>query len=81
MPDITMCTGGNCPLKESCYRYRAVPNKLLQSFMDPPYTQMKIQSDPEFYTSCSSYIEIEPKHRLRKKFDDTDILETSPSTA
>jgi hypothetical protein len=23
MPDITMCSGKNCPLRESCYRYTA----------------------------------------------------------
>lgn len=31
MPDITMCTG-NCPVKENCYRYMAVPNRYGQSY-------------------------------------------------
>lgn len=36
--DITMCTGGDCPLKEQCYRFKAVPNKFRQSmFMTIPY--------------------------------------------
>jgi hypothetical protein len=26
MADVTMCTNGECPLKESCYRFRAVPS-------------------------------------------------------
>lgn len=38
MPDITMCSGDNCPLKEKCYRYTANPNDLRQSyFMESPY--------------------------------------------
>ena len=32
MPDITMCKGTNCPLKEKCYRYTAKPNKYWQSW-------------------------------------------------
>jgi hypothetical protein len=31
-PDITMCQGTNCPLKDSCYRYKAKPNKIWQSW-------------------------------------------------
>ena len=26
MPDISMCRNEDCPKKEECYRYRAVPN-------------------------------------------------------
>lgn len=37
MPDITMCSGQDCPLKEKCYRYKATPSKYQQSyFSDPP---------------------------------------------
>lgn len=37
MPDITMCSGEGCPLKESCYRYTAKPSEYWQSyFIDPP---------------------------------------------
>lgn len=36
MPDITMCTGGACPVKKYCYRYTAKP-KQVQSFMFPPF--------------------------------------------
>ena len=31
MPDICMCTG-NCPVKENCYRYMAIPNPYGQTF-------------------------------------------------
>jgi len=38
MPDITMCRGDDCPLKEQCYRYKAKPDEYLQSyFVTPPY--------------------------------------------
>ena len=28
MPDITMCSSKNCPMRGSCYRSRAKPDKL-----------------------------------------------------
>ena len=38
MPDITMCSGIDCPLKENCYRYTAQPSKYRQSFFsEVPY--------------------------------------------
>lgn len=38
MPDISMCPGGYCMLKETCYRYKATPCQYRQSyFVDPPY--------------------------------------------
>ncbi len=36
MPDISMCHGTNCPLKETCYRYKAKPNERWQSYIQPP---------------------------------------------
>lgn len=36
MADITVCTGKNCPLRESCHRYTA-PHGLYQSFIEAPY--------------------------------------------
>jgi hypothetical protein len=32
MPDITMCNNKHCTLKEQCYRYKAKPNKLRQTY-------------------------------------------------
>lgn len=38
MPDITMCNGHECPLKEKCYRYTAPPTPHWQAyFCDSPY--------------------------------------------
>jgi len=37
MPDITMCNDESCPMRMECYRYRAIPSKMLQSyFIDSP---------------------------------------------
>ncbi len=37
-----MCYGGECPIKEKCYRYRAKPDKYMQSyFVSPPYLNNK----------------------------------------
>ena len=37
MPDITMCSGEGCPVKEFCYRFTAKPNEYRQSyFVEPP---------------------------------------------
>lgn len=38
MPDISMCKGTGCPFKNNCYRFKAKPDKLFQSyFVTPPY--------------------------------------------
>ena len=38
MPDITMCRGNDCELKDNCYRHKAEPSEFRQSwFMKPPY--------------------------------------------
>ena len=36
MPDITMCKGDQCPLKETCYRYKAKPSMYQSYFVDIP---------------------------------------------
>jgi hypothetical protein len=37
MPDITMCSGKNCPLAKTCYRAQAKADKYQSYFMTPPY--------------------------------------------
>jgi hypothetical protein len=38
MPDITLCSGLNCPLKDTCYRYTAKADEYWQSYFEvPPY--------------------------------------------
>ena len=53
MPDITMCTNGECSLKESCYRFRAIPSPW-QSFSHFPGGE-----------SCDHYILVVPNDRIR----------------
>lgn len=37
MPDITMCSGKGCSLKDSCWRHNATPTPDRQSFfLSPP---------------------------------------------
>lgn len=48
MSDITMCEGGSCPLKESCYRFRAPVNEHYQSW----YTEIPYDIIDE---SCNQY--------------------------
>ena len=36
MPDISMCKGTNCPLKETCYRHKATPSDWQSYFTEPP---------------------------------------------
>ena len=37
IPDITMCSSGNCEMREKCYRVRAKPGKY-QSWSNFEYT-------------------------------------------
>jgi hypothetical protein len=42
MADITLCKGGECPLKETCRRYTTPPNPERQwMFMTIPYDEGK----------------------------------------
>ena len=34
MADISKCSGHNCPLKATCYRYTATPNEHWQAYAD-----------------------------------------------
>jgi hypothetical protein len=37
MPDISMCKGEDCPLKETCYRYTAESSDYQAYFTEVPY--------------------------------------------
>ena len=36
MPDITMCSGERCPLKQICYRHTATPSEHQSYFAQSP---------------------------------------------
>jgi len=54
MPDIAMCANTECPLRNHCYRFRAVPSEY-QSYM---------AFAPDADGVCKSYIEIHYGDRL-----------------
>ena len=39
MADITMCSGHNCPKKETCHRYTANKSYWQSYFMEVPYNK------------------------------------------
>ena len=46
MPDICMCSGRDCPLSNTCYRFLATPTPIMQSFFGkPPYDKEKKECD------------------------------------
>lgn len=56
MPDISMCKGGGCELKELCYRYTAQPNPYRQTFFGcPPYQKKMGGSACEYYWPNRKY--------------------------
>jgi hypothetical protein len=61
MPDITMCSGIECPLKETCYRYLAKPSFYQSYFFTAPY-------DKE-YESCGHYWEDKKSSKPSEKVD------------
>lgn len=56
MPDITCCTGGKCPKKEECYRFRAVPSERQSYFVEPPW---------ERWHRCDFFWKVEAGDRLQ----------------
>jgi hypothetical protein len=53
MPDITMCQGGACPIRRSCYRHTARPSKYRQSYFAAPPFQV---DDATTVVTCEHYV-------------------------
>lgn len=53
MPDTTMCVGGECPLKQTCHRFKAPVAPKQAFFSEPPY-------EPE-HRECLFYVKVMPK--------------------
>lgn len=50
MPDITLCHGFECPVKEKCKRFSAKPDEHWQAyFLDPPYDKTDTSFKCDFY--------------------------------
>ena len=50
MPDISMCQGGDCPMKEKCYRFTATPTPGRQAYISVPY-----KTDDDGNVTCDFY--------------------------
>lgn len=59
MPDITMCFGDNCPIKETCYRFTATPSKWRQSY----FVETPIKDD----NTCEHFMKIWDKTKQKEK--------------
>jgi len=57
MADITMCKGDYCELRETCYRYEAVPTPLWQSYFT--------KSPNSTSYDCKYYWGIKPTEQTR----------------
>ena len=56
MADITMCNGGNCNLKFTCYRYKATPNEFRQSyFIEVPFKNNECNEYLEYCEKCHQF--------------------------
>ena len=45
MPDITMCVGENCPIKNICFRFTSKPDNYQSYFTEVPYDHTKDKCD------------------------------------
>lgn len=62
MPDISMCPGTNCPLKEQCYRYTATPNEQRQSYL----AQAPVKADETCDLFLTNYRKTTPPESAQK---------------
>lgn len=65
MPDISKCPGGNCPIKETCYRYTATPSKWRQSY----FAETPIKED----NTCDHFMEIWDKSKERMRISGSKV--------
>ena len=49
MPDIAMCKGDGCTLKESCHRYTAKPSLRQAYLISPPLSEKDGKQECELY--------------------------------
>lgn len=59
MPDLTMCNGGDCPLRKTCYRYRATP-----SFWQSYFTAEVYDAEKK---TCEYYDEVRESDIIEKE--------------
>lgn len=68
MSDITVCDGGECPLKNNCYRFLAERNPLWQSyFTEIPYNKET--------NTCSEFDKVNKKTNKMEKVKITKLTD------
>jgi hypothetical protein len=66
MPDITMCKGDRCPLRDKCFRFTAIPGKHMQAyFTEIPFDAMTL--------SCRHFMDNSGRLKNQKEIYDPDI--------
>ncbi len=71
MPDISMCEGGECPLRNKCYRYRAEPDDMLQSYYTmPPYEGNSCDRFWPMEKKCGPVREVRDIEREKQREED-----------
>lgn len=56
MPDISMCLGTECAIKDKCYRCTATPSEYLQSYFgEPPFNKGELPFKCKHSEYCSYY--------------------------
>lgn len=61
-PDITMCSGKGCPLKDSCYRYTAPRSEYQSFFLSPPFKTVISKDAMDGYHIDHDKIRVECEH-------------------
>lgn len=64
MPDITLCTDQQCPLRQSCMRFVAKPDKYQSYFMGSP---SRGDQCPEYWPVKSLTTPTNKRSQLRKR--------------
>lgn len=65
MPDYTMCTGDDCPLKRDCFRFIAKPDEYQSMFSIVPYNKEKKECN--YYTKVHKLIHTDKGIKIPKK--------------
>jgi hypothetical protein len=63
MPDISMCSSTTCPSRKKCYRHKADPNPLCQSYADFDNTR----GDKKKCEYFALYIKKKPSKKGKRK--------------
>lgn len=69
MPDITMCANKKCPLRDMCYRYRAIPDKCQTYALFKPTD--KVATCDSFW-NCRGY-KLRPTEEVDKQKTPFDV--------